>query len=84
MTRNNSALRAYSRLRVSEGRSFTTRKVARFPEGSFMNKRLGFVFVALMAVPFALLGQEKPPASSAPPAQYAPPANQITASEKGF
>jgi hypothetical protein len=49
-----------------------------------MNKRLGFVFVALMAVPVALLGQEKPPASSAPPAQSAPPANPITASEKGF
>jgi len=61
-----------------------TRKVARFPERSFMNKRLGFVFVALMAVPVALLGQEKPPASSAPPAQSAPPANPITASEKGF
>jgi uncharacterized damage-inducible protein DinB len=42
-----------------------------------MNKRLSFVFVALMAVPVALLGQEKPPAS-------APPANPITASEKGF
>ena len=49
-----------------------------------MNKRLGFVFVALMAVPVALLGQEKPRASSAPPAQSAPPANPITASEKGF
>jgi uncharacterized damage-inducible protein DinB len=49
-----------------------------------MSKRLGFVFVALMAVPVALLGQEKPPASSAPPAQSAPPANPITASEKGF
>ena len=43
-----------------------------------MNKRLGFVFVALTAVSFALLGQEKPPTSSAPPA------NPITASEKGF
>src|SRR5271168_1773740 len=43
-----------------------------------MNKRLGFVFVALMAVPGALLGQ------SAPAAQSAPPANPITASEKGF
>ena len=32
-----------------------------------MNKRLVFVFVALMAVPVALLGQEKPLASSAPP-----------------
>src|ERR1700722_4772508 len=49
-----------------------------------MNKRLGFVFVALMAAPVALLGQEKPPASSAPPAQSAPPANPITASERGF
>jgi len=49
-----------------------------------MTKRLGFVFVALMAVPLALLGQEKPPASSAPPAQSTPPANPITASEKGF
>src|SRR5437660_7592859 len=49
-----------------------------------MNKRLGFLFVALMAVPVALLGQEKPPASSAPPAQSVPPANPITASEKGF
>jgi uncharacterized damage-inducible protein DinB len=61
-----------------------TRKVARFPERSFMNKRLGFVFVALMAVPVALLGQEKPPTSSVPPAQSTPPANPITASEKGF
>ena len=43
-----------------------------------MNKRLGFVFVALMAAPVALLGQEKPPASSPPPA------NPITESEKGF
>src|SRR3982074_3068190 len=43
-----------------------------------MNKRLGFVFVALMAVPVALLGQEKPAAPSAPPA------TPITASEKGF
>src|SRR5579863_3815439 len=49
-----------------------------------MIKRLGFVFVAVMVVPFALLGQEKPPASSAPPAQSTPPANPITASEKGF
>ena len=46
-----------------------------------MNKRLGFVFGALMAVPFVLLGQEKPAASSA---QATPPANPITASEKGF
>jgi uncharacterized damage-inducible protein DinB len=43
-----------------------------------MNKKLSFVLVALMAVPVVLLGQEKPPASSAPPA------NPITASEKGF
>src|ERR1700720_68349 len=49
-----------------------------------MSKRLGFVFVALMAVPVALLGQEKPPTSSAPTAQSTPPANPITASEKGF
>src|ERR1700757_4577367 len=49
-----------------------------------MTKRLGFVFVALMAVPLALLGQEKPPAASAPPAQSTPPVNPITASEKGF
>jgi hypothetical protein len=60
------------------------RKVARFPERSLMNKKLGFAFVVLMAVPVALLGQEKPPASSAPPVQSAPPANPITASEKGF
>jgi len=49
-----------------------------------MNKKLGFVFVALMAVPVALLGQTKPAAPSAPAAQSAPPANPITASEKGF
>ena len=49
-----------------------------------MNKRLGFVCLALMAVPVALLGQQKPSASPAPPAQLAPPANPITASEKGF
>src|SRR5882757_3501922 len=55
-----------------------------------MNRRLGFVFAALMAVPVALVGQDKPaaqaapPARSAPPAQSAPPANPITASEKGF
>jgi hypothetical protein len=49
-----------------------------------MNKKLGFVFAALMAVPVALLGQEKAPAPSAPAAQSAPPANPITASEKGF
>jgi uncharacterized damage-inducible protein DinB len=65
-------------------------------ERSFMNKRLGFAFVALMAIPVALLGQEKPAASSAPPAQAAqpaqaaapaqtaPPANPITTSERGF
>src|ERR1700738_4078016 len=43
-----------------------------------MNKRRCFVFAALMAVPVALLGQEKSQA------QAAPPANPITASEKGF
>jgi uncharacterized damage-inducible protein DinB len=43
-----------------------------------VNKRLCFVFAALMAVPVALLGQEKSQA------QAAPPANPITASEKGF
>ena len=43
-----------------------------------MNKRLCFVFVALMAVPVALLGQEKAQAPATPPA------NPITASEKGF
>jgi uncharacterized damage-inducible protein DinB len=49
-----------------------------------MNKKLGFAFVALMAVPVALLGQAKPAAPSAPAAQTAPPANPITASERGF
>ena len=55
-----------------------------------MSKKLCFVLASLMAVPVALLGQEKPPAPSAPPAQSAqpaqsaPPANPITASEKGF
>ena len=49
-----------------------------------MNKRLGLVFAALMAVPAVLLGQEKPAAQSAPVAQSAPPANPITASERGF
>jgi hypothetical protein len=43
-----------------------------------MNKRLSFVFAALMAVPVAVFGQEKAQAQSAPPA------NPITASEKGF
>jgi uncharacterized damage-inducible protein DinB len=43
-----------------------------------MNKRLCFVFVAVTAVPVALLGQEK---SQAPTAA---PANPITASEKGL
>ena len=49
-----------------------------------MNKKLVSVFVALMAVPVALLGQEKPAAPSAPAAQSGPPANPITASERGF
>jgi hypothetical protein len=43
-----------------------------------VNKRLCFVFAALMAVPVALLGQEKPQAPATPPP------NPITASEKGF
>ena len=43
-----------------------------------MNKRLCFVFAALMAVPVALLAQEKAQAPATPPA------NPITASEKGF
>src|SRR5271154_3485644 len=47
-------------------------------KGVSMNKRLSFVFAALMLVPVALLGQDKPAAQSAPPA------NPITASEKGF
>jgi uncharacterized damage-inducible protein DinB len=42
-----------------------------------VNKRLCFAFAALIAVPGALLGQEKSPA------QAAPPANPITASERG-
>jgi uncharacterized damage-inducible protein DinB len=48
------------------------------PGGCLVKKRLCFVFAALMAVPVALLGQEK---SQAP---AAPPANPITASEKGL
>ena len=47
-----------------------------------MNKKLGFVFAALMLLPVALLGQEKAPTPA--PAQSAPPTNPITASEKGF
>ena len=43
-----------------------------------MNKKLCFAFGALMAVPGALLGQEKSQA------QATPPANPITASEKGL
>jgi len=43
-----------------------------------VNKRLCFVFAALMAIPSALLGQEKSQA------QAAPPADPITASEKGL
>jgi uncharacterized damage-inducible protein DinB len=52
-----------------------------------MNKRLGFVFAALMLVPVALFGQEKAAAQSAPAApaaQSTPPANPITLSERGF
>ncbi|HEY1469079.1 MAG TPA: DinB family protein [Candidatus Acidoferrum sp.] len=47
-----------------------------------MNKRLCFVFAALIAIPVALLGQEKSQAPATPSA--APPANPITASERGF
>src|ERR1700685_4774955 len=47
-------------------------------KGVSMNKKLSFVFAALMLVPVALVGQEKPPAQSTPPP------NPITASEKGF
>ena len=43
-----------------------------------MKKRLCLVFAAWMAIPVALLGQEKSQA------QAAPPANPITASEKGL
>jgi uncharacterized damage-inducible protein DinB len=43
-----------------------------------VNKKCCFAFAALMAVPGALLGQEKSPA------QATPPANPITASEKGL
>jgi uncharacterized damage-inducible protein DinB len=48
------------------------------PRGCFVNKKLCLVLVAWMAVPAALLAQEKPAA------QAAPPANPITASEKGL
>jgi uncharacterized damage-inducible protein DinB len=43
-----------------------------------MNKRLSFVFAALLLVPVVLFGQEKGPV------QTTPAANPITASEKGF
>jgi len=49
-----------------------------------MNKRLGFVFVAVIAAPLALPSQEKPAAASTPPTQTAPPANPISISEKGL
>jgi len=49
-----------------------------------MNKKLSFVFAALLLVPVALFGQEKAPAPAPAPAQSTPPANPITASEKGF
>jgi uncharacterized damage-inducible protein DinB len=45
-----------------------------------VKKILGFVFVALLAAPGAVLAQDKTPA----PAQAAPPANPITLSMKGF
>src|SRR5579862_173766 len=43
-----------------------------------MNKRLGFCACCVLAVPFAVYGQDKAQAPAAPPA------NPITASEKGF
>jgi uncharacterized damage-inducible protein DinB len=43
-----------------------------------VNKRFGFALAVLMAVPAALLGQEKSQAQSTPPA------NPITVSEKGL
>jgi uncharacterized damage-inducible protein DinB len=43
-----------------------------------MNKKIGFCVCCILAVPFALYGQEKAQAPAAPPA------NPITASEKGF
>jgi uncharacterized damage-inducible protein DinB len=43
-----------------------------------VNKRLCFAFAALMAIPGALLGQEKSQA------QATPPVNPITASDKGL
>jgi len=46
-----------------------------------VNKRLCFVLAACMAVPGAVLGQEK---AQAPATPAAPPANPITVSEKGF
>ena len=49
-----------------------------------MNKMIGFIFAALLAVPSAVLAQEKPAAQAAPSAQAAPPANPITLSSKGF
>jgi uncharacterized damage-inducible protein DinB len=47
-------------------------------EGVFVNRRLCCVLAATLAIPAALLGQDKSQAPSAPPA------NPITASEKGF
>ena len=49
-----------------------------------MSKRLCCTFAVLMAIPAALLGQDKAPAPAAPSAQAAAPANPITVSEKGF
>src|SRR5437868_12332588 len=49
--------------------------------GCLVNKRLCLVFAAFIAVPGALLAQEKPKTPATP---AAPPANPITASEKGF
>src|SRR3954454_10329083 len=58
--------------------------VCDFSGGYPVNSRLFIARAALMLVPAALLGQQKPPAQAAPQAQTAPPANPITASEKGF
>jgi uncharacterized damage-inducible protein DinB len=52
------------------------------PRGCFVKKGLCLAFAALMAVPVALLAQEKPKTQAATPS--APPANPITASEKGL
>ena len=42
-----------------------------------MNKKLIFVFAAVMLVPVALLGQEKAAAQSTPPANPLPGAKKV-------